>query len=295
MYNLSCLDLMKSYTNYVISNIEHIALYRKKYKNYLKVIYGVIRNQYPIIVNLRNGNNITCNNYLDLINNIMNLESDPEEDIVFVNGFKFYGGKRDVSLVDIFVREVYKFLPVSDKVIIDIGASLADSSVYFASRGARKVVSLQPDVTLLEFAKKNVEANNFSEQIEILHSSCVGTNSRDYDSVRPTQPMTLEQIINKLEQSPPEILKVAGLAGREYSILLTTPEDILAKFSHIGVEYSFGYRNIKEKLEACGFHVTSSGPIYAKYPFLCPRIFRSRTGKVKVNNMFIGFIHAKRT
>jgi hypothetical protein len=284
---------MKSYTNYIKSNIEHIALYRKKYRNYLEVINGVIRNQYPITANLRNGKKITCNNYLELTNNIMNLDSDPEEDIVYADGFKFYGGKRDVSLVDIFVREVYKFLPVRDKVVIDIGASLADSSIYFACRGARKVVSLQPDDRLIEFAKKNVKANNLSEKIEIIHSACVGTNSNDHDILRTTQFMTLEHIINKLEQSP-EILKVAGLAGREYAILLTTPEGILAKFSHIEVEYSFGYRNLKQKLETCGFHVTSSGPIYTKYPFQCPRIFRSHMHKDKVNNMFIGFIYAKR-
>lgn len=293
MYNLSFLDLMKSYTNYIKSTLQHILLYRKKYKNYPKIMYRVLRSQYPIIANLRDGNSITCNNYLDLCNNIMNLEFDPEEDIVYEKGLKFYGGKRDVSMVDIFVKEVYKFLPVKDKVVIDIGASLADSSIYFALHGARNVISLQPDAILLELAKKNVRANNFSEKIEILHSACVGLNNKDYD-VMPAQSMTLEQIINKYEEASPEILKVAGLAGREYSILLTTPDNILAKFSHIGVEYSFGYRNLKEKFENCGFHVTSSGPIYTKYPFQCPRIFRIHMRKDKVKNMFTGFISARR-
>jgi hypothetical protein len=224
----------------------------------------------------------------------MNLTCDPKEDIVFANGLKFYGGKMDVSMVDIFVREVYKFLPVSNKVIVDIGASLADSSIYFASRGARKVISVQSDVMHLQLAKKNIVANNLSEKIEILHSTCIGTNSNDYAGILPAGSMTLEEILNKFKQSPPEILKVAGLAGREYSIFLTTPESILAKFNHIGIEYSFGYRNLKEKLEKCGFHVTASGPKYIKYPFQRPAIFRSYMHRDKIDNMFVGFIHARK-
>jgi len=242
---------------------------------------------------MRNGNNITCRNYFDVYNNMMDLQSDPEEDIVYVNAMKFYGGKTKLDMAPIFIGEVYKFLPVNDKVVVDIGASIADSSIYFVSRGARKVLALEPDITRFELAKKNIEANNFSDKIEIRQAECIGTRSEDYDGVKPNQSMTLDQIMKKFEQSHPEILKMACW-GCEYDVLLTTPDEIIAKFNHIQIQYLLGYRNLKEKLEKCGFHVTFSGPLYAKFAIQNPRVFRSHINTDRLSNIFFGYIYAKK-
>lgn len=273
--------------------MKHLTLFRKKYKNYINVMYRLLRNQYPIIANMRNGNNITCRDYFDVYNNMMDLQSDPEEDIVYVNEIKFYGGKTKLDMAPIFLGEVYKFLPVNDKVVVDIGASIADSSIYFASRGARKVLALEPDITRFELAKKNIAANNFSDKIEIIQAGCIGMKSEDHDGVKLNQSMTLDQIIKKLGQSPPESLKMACW-GCEYDVLLTTPDEIIAKFNHIQVQYLFGYGNLKQKLEKCGFHVTFSGPSYAKYAIQNPRVFRSHINTDRLSNIFFGYIYAKK-
>jgi hypothetical protein len=101
--------------------------------------------------------------------------------------------------------------------------------------------------------------------------------------------LTLEQIINKLDQSP-DILKLACL-GCEYDVLLNSPNEVITQFSHIQVQYVFGYRNIKEKLENCGFQVTSSGPIHIKYTL---KPLDSKKNKKQIINMHYGYIYAAR-
>lgn len=296
MYNMTVLDLIKSYTNYTKSIIDHLALYRKKYKNYANVLYSVSIKKYPIIANTRSGDNTTFHDYSDVYNSIMGLECDPYEDIVYVKGLKFYGGKKLLGIVGIFMKDVYKFLPVKDEVVLDIGASIADSSIYFASQGAKSVFALEPDPRIFELAKKNIEINNYSDKIEIIQAGCTGINGEHYDTSKPKQNMTLKQIMNNYEKSPPSILKL-GCLGCEYDVLLNTPDEILAKFSHIQVQFHYGYRNIKQKLETCGFKVMFcglGGPTYVKKPFRMPRICSSNRHTYVLNKMFAGSLCARR-
>jgi FkbM family methyltransferase len=255
-----------------------------------------MRKRYPIVVKMRYGNSVTCHNYLDVYNTAMVLELDEYENIVSVNGLKFYGGKHVLDIAATFVHEDYRSLPVRDKVVVDIGPGLADSSIYFCTRGARKVLAVEPDTTRFELAERNIKTNNFCYRIVLIHAGCVVVNSKNYNvkqgRIVPLKDiitksgrfLTLEQIINKLDQSP-DILKLACL-GCEYDVLLNTPNEIITQFSHIQVQYVFGYRNIREKLENCGFQVTSSGPIYIKYT-LTPLNYKKIKNKLSICIMVI--------
>lgn len=293
---MTFLDLVRSYKNYVKSEIYHLVLYQKRYKNYVNVLYRVLTNQYPVIASTRSDNDTTFHDYFDVYNSLMGLETDPHDDIAYVKNLKFYGGKKLLGMVGIFLKDVYKFLPVEDKIVIDIGASIADSSIYFASRGAKRVIALEPDAQNFELANRNIKLNNFSQNIEIIHAGCIGMIGHNYDSFELKQSMTLKQIIEKCEESSPKILKL-GCLGCEYDVLLNTPEEILSSFSHIQVQFHYGYRNIKEKLERCGFKVMFCGlgePTYVKYPFQSLRIFSPDKHTYKVKNMFAGSLCAKK-
>lgn len=61
--------------------------------------------------------------------------------------------------------------------------------------------------------------------------------------------------------------------GYEYNLL---EDDVLEKIVMIQMEYHYGYRDLKEKLEGCGFSVRYTEP---------------RKGKV----MELGFIYAERS
>jgi FkbM family methyltransferase len=301
MRNMSFLDYVNCYKSGLKFSFNRWTLYRKKYKNYVNLMYKTLTRQYPIVVKMRDGNTITCQTYWEVWNTAIGLNIDHDEDIVYVNGLKFYGGKKIEDTALTFIKEDYRFLPVRDKVVVDIGASIGDSSIYFASHGARKVLALEPDVIRFEFAKKNIKTNNFSDKIVIIHAGCTGMNGENYgvkqyqlkglvDTIhKPSEFMTLEQIINKLEQ-PPDILKLA-CAGCEYDVLLNTPEEIIRRFSHIQVQYVLGYRNIKDKLEKCGFQVTFSGPEFLRTHFPNPN-FKSNINLIIY--LYFGYLYATR-
>lgn len=295
MYNVTFLDLVRSYKNYLKSEISHLFLYRKNYKNYVNIMYRVLTKQYPVFAKTRSGFETIFHDYSDVYNNIMGLETDPHDDIAYVKNLKFYGGKKLLGMVGIFIRDVYKFLPVKDKIVIDVGASIADSSIYFASRGARKVIALEPDARIFELASRNIKINNYSDKIELIHAGCSGMSECHFDSCGPKQNMTLEQIINRC-QSSPQVLKL-GCLGCEYDVILNTPEEIISSFSHIQVQFHYGYRNIKEKLERCGFKVMFcglGGPTYVKNPFQSPRIFSLNERIYRLKDMCAGSLCAKK-
>lgn len=80
-------------------------------------------------------------------------------------------------LKDIFVEDVYR-LEGSDlcgRTVLDVGAYIGDSSIAFASRGA-KVHAFEPAPGLVEFLRLNVAANGMQDRITI-HS--VGLSGRD--------------------------------------------------------------------------------------------------------------------
>ena len=61
------------------------------------------------------------------------------------------------------VERLYGVLDVEDRAVLDIGAFIADSSLFFASRGARKVYAYEP--VFYEIAMRNVELNNASHVV----------------------------------------------------------------------------------------------------------------------------------
>ena len=71
------------------------------------------------------------------------------------------------DLANIFVNNEYERVDVNGRMVIDIGASIGDSSVYFAKKGAEKVIALEPNQETYTLAKKNVGLNGFSKIIEI--------------------------------------------------------------------------------------------------------------------------------
>ena len=135
----------------------------------------------------------------------------------------------------------------------------------------------------------------------ILHAGGMGMNSENYDVKqyqlkglvdtinKPAEFMTLEQILNKLEEAT-DVLKLSCI-GCEYDVLLNTPEEIIRKFSHIQVQYVHGYRNIKKKLEKCGFEVTWSGPELLKGDF---RYTASKSNQKLVLYLYYGYLYATR-
>ena len=297
--NISFLDIIKGYGNTIKEYINFFLLCRKKYENYFAVLLQVWLKKYPIVAILRIGQKITFKHNYQVYNNLADLNCDVEYDIVYIKGLTFYGGQTNGDIESIFVKNEYGYLPIKDKVVVDIGASIGDSSIFFISRGARKVIALEPNRESYELAKKNIEANCLSDKIEIVWTAggAVDANNNNNNTVSYIPPfMTLETIIDKYQIEESAILKI-DCEGCEYPLILSTPNNLLAKFSYLQIEYHYGYKNLKEKLEECGFHVDVTGPAYCKLSHYNPTTTLFYHNGVKQNNnkaMFIGWIYAKK-
>ena len=228
---------------------------------------------------LNNRRNMIPNNKTELHAHMTGWDYDLKLDKIILpeSGLHFYNGISNGDLFNIFYEKDYNFLPVKDRVVIDIGANIADSSIYFAMTGAKKVIALEPFPKNFEVAQKNITLNGFTNKIELLNAGCCGGQSKDMvldASAKGVgcQPMqsslgsnihfyTIRELINKYNIDSHAVLKI-DCEGCEYDIILSNGKTILDKFSHIQIEYHHGFGDLEKHLVDANFAVSHTNPKY---------------------------------
>ena len=86
-----------------------------------------------------------------------------------VGGFKFllpfpHG---IFELCEVFQDECYGLFDVEGKVVVDVGAFIGCSPIYFAGKGAEKIVAFEPNPDIAEVARKNVQLNKLGNRIQV--------------------------------------------------------------------------------------------------------------------------------
>ncbi len=76
-----------------------------------------------------------------------------------------------IELFDTFEDKCYEFFDVKDKVVLDIGGFIGDSAIYFAGKGAKKVVVYEPNPHIFEIAKQNVKLNKLTNKIQVIQKA----------------------------------------------------------------------------------------------------------------------------
>lgn len=286
--NMRMVDYPISYLNFLSTKLGNLWLifrrYHSSYKNYLNVLFCLLTNRFPLNTVLRNGSSAMFNNRMEVLASSLGFCYETDKEILIVRYgrnsevLKFYKGLANGDILGVFVREDYAFLPVLEKTVIDVGANIGDSSIYFAVMGARKVIALEPFIQNYEIARENLRLNSLSDKIELLLAGCSSTRThafidpheesttlsrltrRDHGIEIPL--LTLNDLFLRA-QSEEIVLKI-DCEGCEYDLLLSTPSEVLKRFSHIQIEYHFGYKNLKEKLEKSGFEVSIKLPLFER-------------------------------
>jgi FkbM family methyltransferase len=279
-----------------------MSLCKTSFDNYFSVIYGLWKNKYPINAIERKGRSVTLRSFAEIcIYLFLRVQKefiyDIEKDEIAIQGDRFgsekeiivlKGGVSNGDVVSVFLNGEYAGLPVRGKTVVDIGANIADSSIYFALCGASRVISFEPFPYIFEFAKENVDKNSLSDKIQLVLAGCSGTlgsimvNRDDHEKwiLRESRGgvrvplLTIGSIVERYHVKPGSILKI-DCEGCEYDTLLSCDKRDLMHFSHIQIEYHHGFKNLKEKLETSDFMVRISPP-------------------TKRRNMYTGMIHATR-
>jgi FkbM family methyltransferase len=291
-------NLMRLYVAKELLNT--IQFYSTKFNSPLSVLLKNRLNRYPMKVVLKNRQVKTIRNFGELLGILYGFEYDPVKDLSHLDrlGYpvKLSSAISNGEIIGIFYFKDYQFLDCAGKDVVDIGANIGDSSIYFAMEGANSVIAMEPFVKNYEIAKNNVQMNNLSSKIILLHAAC-GSKEQNIlvDSEREgvfntvndsslgvkINCITLQNILDRYELKSP-ILKM-DCEGCEYDIILNSHPDTIKQFSVIQIEYHYGYYELKEQLHKLGFTVNTTKP-------------RLRINKfAKNHNMYVGWLYAQRT
>ena len=233
-----------------------------------------LRNQkYPIHITTRKNKEIIIHNKLELsiilkgLTNWIKFESTTM--ILNVkNHYLKFSDHKTIDL-DIFFKKLYSKLPVSGKVVIDIGGNVGDSALLYSILNAKKIVMIEPQPKFFQSAKRNIELNNMLNKIDLFNcaiskdSGYMWLNyessdkkfeiTEDKEKGIKIPKITLEELLSKYDEKT-FVLKM-DCEGCEYDVLLSASEEVLKKFNYILIEFHSGFVNISKKLKNCGFTV----------------------------------------
>jgi FkbM family methyltransferase len=194
-----------------------------------------------------------------------------------------------------FTENQYKLIEVKNRIVLDIGASICDSAIYFMLNGAKRVIALEPYPYTYRVAKNNIRINNLNNKVLLINQACRAkrghviidpnfqNNDRDalkyFRKGKRISVTTLNALVKNYNLSD-AILKI-DCEGYEYEIIENASTSLLRKFRTIVMEYHYGFRELENKLIEAGFKVSHTTPFYTK----------KIDDKV---NVLCGFIYAER-
>ena len=177
------------------------------------------------------------------------------------------------AFMEIFLNDAYGDLDIAGKVVLDVGANIGDSALYFAAKGAKRIFAYEPYPRACRLASTNARINGF-QNIKVVNAGMSGHSrsvmlepkrvSSRADAVVPSPKgkrvgiITLEQAV-ATHGITNGVLKL-DCEGEEYGIILGCSRKTLRAFSQIAVEYHKGYADIARKLSAAGFRVKHTMP-----------------------------------
>ena len=155
---------------------------------------------------------------------------------------KFYFDINDfVALGEIFRDGIYN-VNVKGRTVVDVGAGIGDSPIYFALKGAKKVYAF--DVTFdvnTPYLEKNIRENDLKDVIEPIRCECGLSNNLDVITLKYNIPSG-------------SVLKV-DCKGCEYDFFSSSR--LISRYHEIIIEYHNGVQHLADLLR--GFNVTIKG------------------------------------
>lgn len=183
-------------------------------------------------------------------------------------------------VVEIFERDDYG-QSLQDATVIDVGASTADSSIYFVTKGARDVYGIEPMKESYDIALNNIKINNLENTVHLTNGALssksgkieLNVSSRDpnansidpteavkkmginFDSRRIVEAVSLSDIINNHNLDKVDLLKM-DCEGCEYEVFRNIDDETISRIDNIILEFHDGLQFLGEFLEKKGYNVT---------------------------------------
>lgn len=181
------------------------------------------------------------------------------------------------DLWSVFGRDEYSYLDVANKDVIDIGANVGDSSLYFLSKGANKVIAVEPFPSTFGKLQDNVllnqeltenavycinaalDCDSGTINLDPRINDTIGLKATHLKSGNEVNTINLEWILDSFDLESP-VLKI-DCEGCEYEVILNASQSHLSRFSQIQIEYHMGYKPLLDKLTLSGFGTMVTKPV----------------------------------
>lgn len=266
----------------------------KRYLIALKLIFSEVKNPLsasirlifassPYTIRIRVDHTVISGDKLSILEKLMEIQikrMNPDGGYVYHCNRKSYyinGYNSIATIFSTFIFEDWKKLNVKGRIVLDIGGYVGDTAIYFAAKGANRVIMYEAFPYSYKIAKKNISQNNLSDIVEVNNCALGGMNSfitidpnyiNDNESKVVTFPdgikipvITLKDIVEKYNITDCS-LKM-NCEGCEYEVFDNTDIETFRKFSEIYMHYHADPAPLVEKLNLAGFEVKVDDYIYA--------------------------------
>jgi FkbM family methyltransferase len=171
-------------------------------------------------------------------------------------------------LLEQFVYQDYKWLRVEGRQVLDVGASIGDSAIYFAARGAAQVYALEPYPYAYKFAETNIRLNALERKVTLLNLGCGKEGTTIVDPEFKNDPssvlaasetgvklsvFSLKQIVENFGLN--DAVAKVDCEGCEYDLILEAADRELRTFSQMIIEYHREFSSLMDRMERAGFRV----------------------------------------
>jgi ribosomal protein L11 methylase PrmA len=175
------------------------------------------------------------------------------------NGLRFKslaGGLADnmLMLVERFVDDEYGWLEPAGRAVVDVGANIGDSAIYFAWRGALHVYAFEPVAVAVEAAKANLAANGI-DNVTLVQAAVVG-----HATPGEARQVAFADVLRSAIEQHPNVAVVCKIdcEGCEYDIVSSRAElaTVMRSVAQVMIEYHrTDTQPLESALERLGFRV----------------------------------------
>jgi len=314
--NITLLDFLLLPLTTFKGQLYDLFIVKKVVKNWPDALLFRLGLKKKFIMELRNGKNVKIEKPNDYFNFWSDFWKSEDSLIFFSKNTKFNKRKKEIEvsyknhlirfdflntgnygiILEQFVKEVYKWLNIKGKEVVDVGAYIGDTAIYFAVNGAKHIYAFEPYPIFIKIATKNIKLNKLEKKVTLLNEAIGKENKtiyidenyknigsydlKEFKKGKKIKTMTLEEIVKRFKLKD-AVLKM-DCEGCEYNSILNTPNEVLRNFEQIMIEYHYGYLNLKKKLEEAGFKVKVSLPRY------------SFNDRAQNPHMLLGYLYAQR-
>jgi FkbM family methyltransferase len=172
------------------------------------------------------------------------------------------------SMREVFLDQAYS-CDCEGKVVLDVGMFNGDSSIFFGSRGAKKVIGVEPFGESFELAKENIRLNGMENLVEARNAAVDAASGTGMLSIRKGEvnycrlnspgddlvQVATMGIDDEIRNQSVDIVKL-DCEGCEYRLLGAISKESFSQISEIILEFHHGASGVTKVLRESGFKLT---------------------------------------